>query len=669
MKYWTFWPCWGVISVTLSKLPLRNAKRQAGDYMIYFVTVVMVCAMLYAFNCLVFSAEIHKLSGMMDTMKLTIVLASIAVIFIIGWLVSYTTGFMLSRRSRELGTYLLIGMENKQVARLFFLENLSVGGVALLFGIPLGNLLYQALRAILLTMFSAPYHFHYDFSLKAIGLTLVYFAAIYFFALSRSRKRIRRMKIHDLIYFERQNEAELVKRSKTRKILFVVSIFFGIAGTLLLVIASKLLTGIIGAGCIIVFIYGFFTSFSSGVPAYFDKKPERKYQGQNLMVFRTLTAKLASMGIVMATVALLFTATLLTEGAGMVFNGTFQGRLEKDAFDLLFVSDQEDHVDRCRESMAEQLPLTSSWQYKLYQGGDDSLIEYLEGAAGYYRYSYSHDYNKTVLMAYSDYAALRDMLGLSSVELEPDRYIIHCMPYLEKPLRRWNRPLSLDGKIFSQGQIFTEQFTQNRGDGNGHQFLLIVPDEVCVTRPVIRYALAAMTESDITDKQYETLNRSLYERAADGTHIRVSGWDFLYSKASNLHDTAAWSAMMIFPLFYLALTLAMTAATVLTVQQLSEAGRYRRQFELLRKLGMDSQEMRRALFRQFAIYYLMPVVPPVLIAVPFILDICNEVEPGTMVGASSPPIILAVSLGLFFLVYLLYIVIAYINMKRNVLPE
>ena len=655
--------------MTLFKLSLRNARRQAGDYMIYFVTVVMVCAMLYAFNCLVFSQEIHNLSGMMDNMTLAIVLASIVVIIIIGWLVSYTTGFMLSRRSRELGTYLLIGLENKQVARLFFLENLSVGGVALLFGIPLGNLVYQALRAILLTMFSATYHFHYNFSLQAIGLTFVYFAAIYFFALFRSRKRIRRMKIYDLIYFERQNEAELVKRSKTRKTLFVVSIILGILGTLLLMTATKLLIGVIGAGCVIVFIYGFFTSFSSGVPAYFDRKPERKYQGQNLMVFRTLTAKLATMGIVMATVSLLFTATLLTEGAGMVFNGIFQGRLEKNAFDLLFVSDQEDHMNRCWESMAEQLPLTASRQYKLYQGTGDSLVEYLEKTAGYYRFSYDHDYNGAVLMAFSDYAALREMLGLSEVELEANSYIIHCMPYLEEPLSRWKQPLSLEGKTLAQGDIYTEQFAQNNWNGNGHQFLLIVPDEVCVARPVLRFALAAMTEYDITADQYELLNRSLYERAADGTHLRGADWDYLYSKAALLRDTAVWSAMAVFPLFYLALTLAMTAATVLTVQQLSEAGRYRRQFELLRKLGMDSREMRKVLFRQLAIYFSLPVIPPVLIAIPFILDMCNGVEPGTMAGASSPPVILAVSLGLFFLVYLLYTVIAYSSMKRNVLPE
>ncbi len=655
--------------MTLSKLSLRNAKRQTDDYLIYFVTIVMACALLYAFNSLAVSREIHDLSGLMDNMTFTIVLASIAVIFIIGWLVSYMTGFMLSRRSRELGIYLLIGLENRQVARLFFLENLSVGSVALLFGIPLGNLVYQALRAILLTMFSTPYAFRYDFSPEAIGLTLLYFAAIYLFALIRSRKKIRHMRIYDLIYFERQNETELVKKSKTRRTLFAASIAFGAAGTLLSMAALTLLIGVIGAGCIIVFIYGFFISFSSGVPAYFERNPERKYRGQNLIIFRTLTGKLATMGIVMATVSLLFTATLLTEGSGMVFNSIFQGRLERNAFDLLFVSDQESHTDLCRENMAAQLPLAAYRQYRLYQGVDESMTAYLENTAGYYRYSYEHDYNGMVFMAYSDYAALRDMLGLPAAEWTPDHYIIHCMPYLEEALRQWGKTLTIDGKTLSPGQIYTEQFAQNLWNGNGHQVLLVIPDALCANRPVLRFCVAAMTEYSITPEQMETLQLSLSERTVDGVQSAVSGWDLLYSRDVNVADTAAWSAMTVFPFFYLALTLAMTAATILTVQQLSESGHYHRQFALLCKLGMDRSEMRRALFWQLAIYYIMPVVPPVLIAVPIILNMCHLVEPGTLTGGNSPAVILTVSLGLFFLIYLVYTVVAYISVKRNVLPE
>ena len=92
-------------------------------------------------------------------------------------------------------------------------------------------------------------------------------------------------------------------------------------------------------------------------------------------------------------------------------------------------------------------------------------------------------------------------------------------------------------------------------------------------------------------------------------------------------------------LLALALALTMTAATILTIQQLSETERYKRQFQLLQKLGMDRREMAKALGHQFAIYYALPAVPPVLIGVPFILHLAHAPEPGVMVGMSSPGVI------------------------------
>lgn len=129
--------------MTLSKLSLRNARRQAGDYLVYFATIIMVTALMYSLNGLIFSEEIQSLSKLLKSLPAMIVLASIAVICIMSWLVSYTTKFMLTQRSRELGTYILIGLENRQVAHLFFLENIMVGSFAFLFGILLGNIIFQ----------------------------------------------------------------------------------------------------------------------------------------------------------------------------------------------------------------------------------------------------------------------------------------------------------------------------------------------------------------------------------------------------------------------------------------------------------------------------------------------------------------------------------------------
>ena len=47
---------------------------------------------------------------------------------------------------------------------------------------------------------------------------------------------------------------------------------------------------------------------------------------------------------------------------------------------------------------------------------------------------------------------------------------------------------------------------------------------------------------------------------------------------------------------------------------------------------------------------------------------CQRPEPGIMVGTSSPGSIIAVSLGLFFLIYAIYILLAYHSLKRNALP-
>ena len=195
------------MSVTLSELSLRNAKRQARDYLVYFVTVVMAAALLYSFNALTFSQEIKTLSERMEMLSFMIALATVVVVCVFGWLVAYATKFMLLRRGRELGTYLLIGLENRQVARLFFLENLAVGGCALALGTVLGGLLYQAFRALTLALFKQPYRFSFGFSLPALGLTVVCFGLIYLFALHRSRRYIRKAKIHDLIYSDRDRKS------------------------------------------------------------------------------------------------------------------------------------------------------------------------------------------------------------------------------------------------------------------------------------------------------------------------------------------------------------------------------------------------------------------------------------------------------------------------------
>ncbi len=645
--------------MTYFKLSLRNARRQARDYLVYFSTIVMVAALIYAFSGLIFSQEILVLSKQMQMLPMMIVMAGIVVIGIIGWLVSYTINFMLGRRSREFGLYVLIGLENRQVARLFFLENIMVGGCALALGTLLGNLLYQSLRAIILTLFGVAYHFSFSFSLKALGLTLACFVLIYLFAQIKSRKRIRTMKICDLLYLERQNEGAVIHTGKKRRRVFTLSLALGAVGTLLLLTGS-LLFGLVGAGCIIVFLYGFFLSFASGVPAYFERRPWKKYQGQTLLVFRTLTAKLATMGVVMATVALLFTATLISEGCGLIFHGLFYGRArENSCFDMMIgISDLRQNYGDYLEYIDGHIPVESQLQYAIYQGENDQVQNYLQENTVYYSY-----HPCDLVMAYSDYVSLRRMLGYPEVTLEPGQYLIHCRTYLENLLGKYAQEIPIDGKTLTPGGVHSEPLGQYGWDVNGSDYILVVPDALAGHRPVNHRIYVAMTAQPLSEAQYDDLREIRKSRS------ELYEYDTIIVRAQEERDAATWTATMVLPLYYLALVLTMTCATILTVQLLSESGRYRHQFLLLEKLGMERREMAGALRKQFAVYYAMPAVPPLLIGIPFLRNLALTPEPGILTGFTSPAAITSVAVALYLFIYFIYVLLAYISLKRSVLPQ
>ena len=650
--------------MTLSELSLRNAKRQARDYLVYFVTVVMAAALLYSFNGLVFSQEIITLSKGISVLPLMIVLASVVVVCVFGWLVAYATKFMLLRRGRELGLYLLIGLENRQLARLFFLENLAVGGCALVLGTALGGLLYQVFRAIVLALFGLPYAFSFGFSLPALGLTVLYFALIYLFALRRSRKYIRRANIHDLIYVDRANEGMVIQTGNVRRWMFSFSIVLGVAGTCLLMAGGAIL-GVTGAGCVIAFLFGFFLSFASGVPAFFDRRPARKYRGQSLLVFRTLTAKLATMGVLMATISMIFTATLISEGAGLVFRGLFAGRAAENAcFDLYIGAAGDGPVSQVYfDYIQDNISAEQELHYCVYQAEDSRVMDYVERMGeDYHRY-----FDRDPVLRYSDYAALRAIAGYPPVELKPGEYLIHCRAYLEKHLTGYTQPISLGGASLIPGGVHAEHLLQNYDTGNGARYILVVPDEAAEGLPVFHHAYAAKTTQPVTEAQFDVLCDINYRLGEQ--NLLEPSYDEIHTKASEKAEEAAQTVLVVFPLFYLALALTMTAATILTIQQLSETERYRRQFQLLQKLGMDRREMAKALGRQFTIYYVLPAVPPVLIGIPFILHLSRAPEPGVMVGMNSPGAIAAISLGIFFLIYAIYILLAYTSLRRNVLPQ
>ena len=214
----------------LSKLAIRNVKRSLKDYIIYIVTVVMAFSLIFAFNFVSFSKEITELSATMDNLKYAVIFVSIIIVFVIAWLINYTMRFMFEKRSKEFGTYMILGIEKKQINRLFLLENLILGIIAFIISFFIGIIFGNIFSAIVMNLFEMPYQISLKISLTPVLLSVLYFVLIYTFTLFRSSHRMKKMKIHDLLYLEKKNEEKIWKKKKYRNVLFIIFVIMGATG-------------------------------------------------------------------------------------------------------------------------------------------------------------------------------------------------------------------------------------------------------------------------------------------------------------------------------------------------------------------------------------------------------------------------------------------------------
>ena len=216
----------------IGKLAVRNVKRSAKDYLVYVITMMLVTALMFAFNSILFSPDIRRRIDMAGIMAAMIGLATFFIVIIVAWLINYMVRFMLEKRSREFGTYLLLGMKKKEIARLYMRENVIMGMGAFIAGMAMGVLLQQMIMAVLYTMLQENYHLKLQFNRWCILMTVCCYGGCYVLALFRCKRRFKKMNIRDLM--DAGNKNEEVKESHERvkqwflPLSLVFLIFFGV---------------------------------------------------------------------------------------------------------------------------------------------------------------------------------------------------------------------------------------------------------------------------------------------------------------------------------------------------------------------------------------------------------------------------------------------------------
>ena len=193
----------------LFKLAVRNVRRQVGSYLIYFITVVLTVATVFAVNNMIFSDVVTALQGMMaDFVRPLLVMLSVVLAAIMAFVLAYATTFLLRRRKKEFGLYLTLGFSRGNILSLFAGETALTFLVSLAAGSLLGFGLYQGLLYVVLRFIDQTYTTG-GYSASGTVWTVVLVAVIFLLASVFSLGYLRFAKISALLAGEGRVEKKV----------------------------------------------------------------------------------------------------------------------------------------------------------------------------------------------------------------------------------------------------------------------------------------------------------------------------------------------------------------------------------------------------------------------------------------------------------------------------
>lgn len=668
----------------LNKVAFKNAKRSIREYILYLLTMVIISSLMFAFNSMIFSEDILKLCSMAGVMAAFIGIASVFIVFVVAWLVHYMVRFMMEKKSKEFGTYLLLGMKKQEVAALFIKENAMVGLLGFLLGVIPGIFLQQVFTTIFFNLFDAEYIIKIEFSGASFGLTFVLYLGIYVMALIRNKRQFKKMTIKKMMTLDKENEQTSNQCEKLNLTSFFISIFYFIFFDVMLVMGKfRLETIFIFIALLVISIYLFYRGISSFIGAYLKSQRNGIYQKDHLFLLRQFSSKIKTMQFTMANITILFVFALIGCTISMMLKDYLDTSLDSQLpFDIIIYSDQvnaefEDYL----KIIEDETTVKEALRYHVYQNQSSDINSYLRRELSWiYDESSESDasefFKYDTFMKLSDYNHLRKMLGYEEVTISEAGFLVQSKANTKPLLQSYfeEHSLQVAGEALSCEGYYTDSFSQS--GQNGADYIIVVSDEVASSLAPYYSVLAVDILGDAPVGLQEKLDnvKNYYDEFGNfkssmiwgfGTDQIISCSGVVLVQTNMLTDIKFILIAVAFPFIYIGLVFLCVSLTILSVQQISDSAKYKYRYAVLSKLGLKEREINLVILKQLAIYYLSPLAISILIGSVFSLYLSDKFIYYTSVNSLVFQYF-GSSIFILLFVYILYFIATYVEFKNNI---
>ena len=597
------------------KLAAKNIKKSLKDYTIYFLTLVFGVCIFYTFNSIKSQGVMMELNGLKaNAFELTntvIGIASVFISFILGFLVVYANNYLIKRRKKEFGIYMTLGMENKSLSRIIFFETILIGVISLGIGLIFGVLLSQGISVFTAKLFKTDItKFTFIFSKDAFIRTIICFGLIYLVVLIFNSYSIKKVQLIDLLNGARKNENLKVKNIWVSVVIFLISITM--IGTAYYIVLKSGVAVVLNMVPIILGVVGtflFFFSLSGFLLKIIQSNKKHYLKDLNMFVLRQINSKINTTFISMSFICLMLFVAICTFSGGLGITKAINIDLDDlTQFDASFWSYDTDDI----------LGVINN-QY----GGLDSIIEEKSKYTNYNtEVTYSKFLDKEAMeknknqypifvddgikaIKLSDFNSVMRMLGKEEIVLgEDEYYAFGDIPNLIKDIQQSmdrGTNIIINGKELKPADYEVREVTTYNSTMKNNLCTFVVNDslvnrlEFFMTNLNIKFNCSEEEAQNFINNNLRKVDRI--------DKIPIYGM----TKSELIDNSIGLGAMISYLAIYIGIVFLITAAAVLALQQLCESADNGYRYKLLKKIGVDDEMIKRSVFYQIGIYFMVPL--------------------------------------------------------------
>lgn len=570
----------------MMKLAFQNFKVSFKNYLSLIISLAFTILVLFNFLNLIDSGILNGL-GESNARNIEIVIQVMS--FVLGcfmlFFIWYATNVFLTKRKKEIGIYVFMGLTNQKIGKLYAIETIFLGLVALVLGVGFGIITSKLFVMITMAISKISVDISFHFSITPVLITAIIFIIIYAIFVLKGYISIVRSSVLQMVAANRQNEYVqaktwlLVIKTILGIVIMATGYYFAIAKGGMETMSNALLA-------VVLVVIGVYFLFGGLIPFIYQSLLKNKrflYQKQRNLWINNVVFRIKKNYRTYAMVCVLMICAVTALATGVAMNDRYNSIVHFEntyTYQILATSSNLDN--EFKQAIEKENDVLYHSYIEILQLPDEAT------ANGY----------TTAILNYSQLKKLAQDVNLEFNFKEPK-----------------NNEIIDVSKLYLLSVITDEDLSDVKiNNKNYHQI-------GSTNEPYLGYFQEQMDFYVVNDNEYQNLKNggtviNIYNyKIKDPNNFEASVNDLQENqncqgllKIDPQRSEIDWIKILFTVCIFMFMVFVLASGSIIFMKLYNDSFEERERYNVLKKIGISSKTLKKSIALELGFFYVMPLI-------------------------------------------------------------